>query len=169
MVVRNETAFIPATALDDAERLEHERHMALVLDAAGEAHSPFAASIVDRGQDRMICRGLNQKRHNPILHGEISAIIECARLNTGVDWERLTLYTTAEPCPMCKSAIIWTGIAEVVYGASIGDLIRLGIKQIHLDSPTVAAAAPFYAGRIIGGVLKDRADAMYRTWVEGGS
>ncbi len=163
---RNETVFVPAAALDEDERSRHERHMALVLDWAHEAHSPFAASLVDRGDDRILCRGLNQKSDNPILHGEISAIIECARLHPDVDWRTLTLYTTAEPCPMCKSAIIWTGISEVVYGASISDLIELGIRQIHLDSPTVAAAAPFYSGRIIGDVLKDRAYTMYKDWTE---
>lgn len=162
----NATDFILATALSAAERSRHERHMARVLDWAGEAHSPFAASLVHRGEDRLICRGLNRKRHNPILHGEISAILECSRRHPETDWRALTLYTTAEPCPMCKSAIIWTGIPEVVYGASIRDLARLRINQIHLDSPTVAAAAPFYAGRIVGDVLKDRAVALYKTWAE---
>ncbi len=114
----------------------------------------------------MICRGLNQKKDNPILHGEISAILECGRTDRDVEWRDLTLYTTAEPCPMCMSAIIWAGIAEVVYGASIADLARLGIRQIDLDSPTVAAAAPFYAGRIVGDVFNDRACALYEKWAE---
>lgn len=164
---RNETVFIPAAALDDGERSRHERHMALVLDWASEAHSPFAASIVERGEDRLICRGLNQKGYNPILHGEISAMLECGRLHPEIEWRKLTLYTTAEPCPMCKGAIIWTGISEVVYGASIEDLAELGIKQIRLDSPTIAAAAPFYSGRIVGGILRDKAYAMYKSWAEG--
>lgn len=62
------------------------------------------------------------------------------------------------------SAIAWTRIPEVVYGTSIEDLIKLEINQIGLDSPTVAAAAPFYSGRIIGGVLGERADRMYQRW-----
>jgi tRNA(Arg) A34 adenosine deaminase TadA len=83
-----------------------------------------------------------------------------------VEWRHLTLYTSAEPCPMCGSAIVWTGISEIVYGASVEDLTSFGINQFHLDSPTIAAAAPFYSGKIIGGVLKDRANELYRKWAE---
>ena len=81
-----------------------------------------------------------------------------------MQWGNLTLYTTAEPCPMCQSAVLWTGISQVVYGTSIQDLIRYGINQIRLESPTVAAAAPFYEGSIVGGVLKERTDEIIRAW-----
>ena len=53
---------------------------------------------------------------------------------------------------------------ELVYGTSIEELTRLGVNQIRLDSVTVAAAAPFYSGRIVGGVLSERADRLYQSW-----
>jgi tRNA(adenine34) deaminase len=81
-----------------------------------------------------------------------------------VEWRDLALYTTAEPCPMCMSAIVWAGMPELVYGTSVDELIRLGVNQLHLDSPTVAASAPFYSGRIIGGVLRKRTDPVYQRW-----
>lgn len=31
-------------------------------------------------------------------------------------------YTTAEPCPMCQAAILWSGIGTVVLGSSIRSL-----------------------------------------------
>jgi len=65
---------------------------------------------------------------------------------------------------MCMSAIVWLRIPELVYGTSIEELAKLGINQIRLDSPTVAAAAPFYSGRIVGGVLKEHADQLYQGW-----
>lgn len=156
--------FMAATALEDAERRRHEHFMSQAVDAASDAHSPFAAVIVDRRDRRIVCRGINRKRDNPVLHGEVSAILKCAESDADVDWQRLALYTTAEPCPMCAGAIVWAGIPEVVYGTSIADLISLGINQIHLESPIVASAAPFYRGRIIGGVLGERTFAMYRDW-----
>ena len=157
---------VAATDLDDSERTRHERFMSEALAAASDAHSPFAALIVDRRRQRIICRGINRKRDNPILHGEVSAILNCAELNSNVQWQTLSLYTTAEPCPMCAAAIVWAGISEVVYGTSIAELASLGINQIRLESEDVARAAPFYRGTIIGGVLADRTFEMYRDWAQ---
>jgi tRNA(adenine34) deaminase len=161
--------FTPAAGLTAEERARHERYMTLALDLLEADHGeippgPFAAVIVDRHSGEVVCEGVNQVGESPTFHGEIVTINACAGVTPKVEWGDLTLYTTAEPCPMCMSAIAWTGIPEVVYGTSIETLIRFGVNQIGLDSPTVAAAAPFYSGRIIGGVLKTRADRMYRRW-----
>jgi tRNA(adenine34) deaminase len=161
--------FTPADELGAEERTRHERYMKLALDKLefGPAESPpgpFAALIVNRHTGDIVCQGINQYRQNPILHGEIVAINTCAKLTPKVEWRDLALYTTAEPCPMCMSAIIWTRIPEVIYGTSVEELIRLGINQFRLDSTTLAAAAPFYSGRIVGGVLRERADPMYQRW-----
>ncbi len=67
---------------------------------------------------------------------------------------------------MCASAEIWAGIPEVIYATSIQSLISFGINQIRLDSPTIAAAAPFYNGQIIGGILEERANAFYKQWAK---
>jgi tRNA(Arg) A34 adenosine deaminase TadA len=165
---RNVT-FVPVDALTAEERARHERHMKLALDKleadhAGSPPGPFAAVIVDRHTGEIVCEGINRYRESPTFHGEIVAINACARVTPKVEWRDLALYTTAEPCPMCMSAIVWTRIPEIVYGTSIEELIKLGVNQIRLDSPTVAAAAPFYSGRIVGGVLAERTDGIYRRW-----
>lgn len=158
--------FTPALALKKAERERHEHYMKMAINLAQTLPGPFAAVIVDRRKGEVICQGKNKYEENPIFHGEIVAIDNCAKLKPRVEWRDLTLYTTAESCPMCQSAIVWTGISQAVYGTSIEDLIQFGIHQIRLDSPTVAAAAPFYSGSIVGGVLKDRTDDMYRKWAQ---
>ena len=101
---------VAATDLKDGERRQHERFMSEALAAASDAHSPFAELIVDRRDQRIICRGMNRKRDNPILHGEVSAILNCVELNSNIERQNLTLYTTAEPCAMCAAAIVWAGI-----------------------------------------------------------
>jgi tRNA(Arg) A34 adenosine deaminase TadA len=158
-------SFVPAEALDAEERARHEGYMKLALDALeGAPAGPFAALIVDRQSGEIVCQGVGQHHENPILHGEIVALNACARLRPKVERRDLALYTTAEPCPMCMSAIVWTRIPEVVYGTSVDELTRLGANQFRLDSVTVAAAAPFYSGRIVGGVLRQRSDPIYREW-----
>lgn len=158
--------FVPAAALSEAERGRHEHYMAMAIELIESDSGPFGTVIVDRARDEVVCSGKVEYRENPIFHGEIVAINDCAKRRPRVEWGDLTLYTTAEPCPMCQSAVLWTGISQVVYGTSIQDMIRFGINQIRLESPTVAAAAPFYDGSIVGGVLRERTDEIIRAWAE---
>ena len=58
-------------------------------------------------------------------------------------WASLVLYTTAEPCPMCMSALVWAGIGGVVYGTSIEGINRAGIPQIEIKANAVVDASPF--------------------------
>ena len=158
-------SFTPAGELTAEERARHERYMAIALELIETSRGPFATVIVDRRTGDVVCQGVNGNRQgNRIQHGEIVAINACAAAKPEIDWPHHALYTTAEPCPMCMSAIVWTRIPEVVYGTSIETLSALGINQIRLDSPTVAAAAPFYSARIVGGVLAERTDEIYRSW-----
>ena len=41
-------------------------------------------------------------------------------------------------------------------------LAEVGIPQIMIDASVVRYAAPFYRGRIIGGVLRAETDALFR-------
>ena len=64
-----------------------------------------------------------------IAHAEINAIrIASQRLNTH-DLAGCTLYTSAEPCPMCLSAIIWSNIKTVYYGNTKEDAASIGFRD----------------------------------------
>ena len=63
---------------------------------------------------------------------------------------------------MCMSAIIWAGIGGVVYDSSITTLTEAGVAQIMIRASAVRDAAPFYRGRIMGGVLRAETDALFR-------
>ena len=52
-----------------------------------------------------------------------------------------SLYTNGEPCPMCASAVRWSGFRELVYGTSIEQLVKSGAGQILLSSAEVFAAS----------------------------
>lgn len=156
-----------AADLAAAERARHEGFMRLALAQAGRnPKRPFGAVIVERASGAIVAEAVNAVEVSPLLHGEAAAIDACARARGGQDiaWPSFSLYTTAEPCPMCAAAIAWTGIGEVIIGTDTPTLARLGIDQLHLGCADVLAAAPFYRGRLVTGVLAAETDRMYADW-----
>ncbi len=90
---------------------------------------PFGAVIVKDGI--VVGKGHNQviKNNDPTCHGEIMAIHKaCKKLGT-FDLSGCEIYTTAEPCPMCLSAILWANIEKVYYGCSVDDTQEIGFRD----------------------------------------
>jgi tRNA(adenine34) deaminase len=142
----------------------HERHMRRAIEIArGNLNAPFGCVIADRETGEVLAEGLNDGENNPILHGEIDAILNLARTEPNADWSRLVLYTTAEPCPMCSGAILWSDIPHVVFGTSIATLERLNLPQISLSCEEIArrATSSFAHPGITGGVLEGECDALF--------
>ena len=78
----------------------------------------------------------------------------------------MALYTTAEPCAMCGSAIAWAGIPRVIYASSTV-VVSKYIDQISIRLKDVFAASSFYHNRLLlGGVLASETDAMFRRIAE---
>lgn len=108
--------------------------------------------------------------------GEIAAIQNCSAVLTDPSgpynlsatealaaFADLTLYTNAESCPMCASAIRWAGFKEYVYGTSIEELIRKGWGQIRIPSIEVFAKAfdlPLQT-RLVGQVLANETGPLF--------
>jgi tRNA(Arg) A34 adenosine deaminase TadA len=149
--------------LDAVSPAAHEAAMRLAIAAArANPFYPFGAVIIGASDRAVLVQGVNNGKTNPILHGEIVAINDYVARHGNQGWADGILYTTGEPCPMCMSAIVWTGIGGVVYGSSIGTLAEAGIAQITIDASAVRDAAPFYPGQIKGGVLRAETDALFR-------
>ncbi len=142
--------------------MTHEHYMRLAIESARTVPSkPFGAVIVRRATGDCLATGANRSRTNPILHGEIDAIIGCAAAYPDVDWTGLSLYTTAEPCPMCQSAIAWAGISAVYYGTSIRYLQEAGWNQIDIRAEEVVRRTPFRSITVVGGILESECNALF--------
>jgi guanine deaminase len=90
---------------------------------------PFGTVIVKDG--KIIAQGRNHvlADNDPTAHGEIYTIRKaCHKLNT-FDLSGCELYTNAEPCPMCLSAIIWSNIKTVYYGNTAKDAGKIGFRD----------------------------------------
>ncbi len=128
---------------------------------------PFGAVIVRRVTGVIVAEGHNRSSESPTFHGEIVVINRCAAEHPAIDWSELDLYTTAEPCPMCQSAIEWAGIPIVYYGTSIPHLQRLGWKQIEIRAEEVARRTPFRQTTVIGGILAEECSALFEAAAKG--
>ena len=125
---------------------------------------PFAAIIVDNKTGKILCSGVNDTNttHNPTHHGEIVTINNCSKKYPNLKWSQTTIYSTAEPCPMCEGAIMNALISKVVYGTSMPTLTKLGWTQSNIRAKTLAESTPFYHGKVIGGVLHNKTDPLFK-------
>ena len=138
----------------------HEQAMQLAIAAArANPLFPFGAVIVRAADREVMATGVNNRRANPTLHGEIVAINDFVTRRGNRAWGDVIFYSAGEPCPMCMSALAWAQIGGVVYGTSIETLQKVGIDQIRLP----IRAAPFYVGEILGHVLESETDTLFRS------
>ncbi|CAK4033250.1 guanine deaminase [Lecanosticta acicola] len=76
----------------------------------------------------------------------------------------LSLYTNAESCPMCASAIRWAGFKEYIYGTSIETLIEKGWSQIRISSKEVfrqSSDLPGNGTRFVPEILTNETDSFF--------
>jgi tRNA(Arg) A34 adenosine deaminase TadA len=142
--------------------MSHEDYMRHAITMAQEVPEyPFGAVIVRQSTGEIMAKGYNRSSNNPTFHGEMDAINHCATTHPQLDWTELDLYTTAEPCPMCQSAIVWAGIANVYFGTSIPFLQSHGWKQIDIRAEEVSRRTPFRQTKVIGGILENECNALF--------
>ena len=141
---------------------QHELYMRRAIElAANVPDFPFGSLIVDRASGKIVSESWNKSYINPTFHGEIDAINQLVLVNPGINANKLVLYTTAEPCPMCQAAILWTGIEMVVFGTSIRSLQKMGWRQIYIFAEEVVRRSPAWKCTITGGVLEQECDALF--------
>ena len=102
--------------------IELSEKTALVESAGGV----FGTVIVQNGE--IIGEGANRvvAENDPTWHGEIQAIRNACKKVGSFKLEGATLYTSAEPCPMCAAAAYWAGIERIFYAATCEDALEYG-------------------------------------------
>ncbi len=94
-----------------------------LVDSAGGV---FGTVIVQDGE--IIGEGANRvvAENDPTWHGEIEAIRKACSKVGSFKLTNATLYTSAEPCPMCAAAAYWAGIKRIFYAATCEDAFEYG-------------------------------------------
>jgi len=98
-----------------------EEIMKIVIDEAQkglkESNAPFAAVVVDKNWNIVSkAHNMTKVNHDPTAHAEILALREAGIKNRSRDLSGYKIFTNAEPCAMCASAIVKTGIKEIYTG-----------------------------------------------------
>ena len=90
---------------------------------------PFGACVVKAG--KIIGRGRNRvlENNDPTAHGEVMAIRDACTNIGSYDLSGCELYTSAYPCPMCMSAIVWANIKKLYYGNTRKDAENIGFRD----------------------------------------
>ena len=100
---------------------------------------PFGAVVVRNGH--VIATGANRvvPNNDPTAHAEVVAIRNACRELQTFDLEGCTIYASCEPCPMCLSAIYWSGIKRICYANTKRDAAAIAFDdsfiydQLRLD------------------------------------
>jgi guanine deaminase len=94
-----------------------------IVEGAGGA---FGCVIVQDGT--IIGEGANRvvAENDPTWHAEMAAIRQACRSRSSFKLPAATLYTSAEPCPMCMAACYWAGIEAVFYASQVEDALAYG-------------------------------------------
>ncbi|HAT7877868.1 TPA: nucleoside deaminase [Legionella pneumophila subsp. pneumophila] len=129
--------------------------------AATNPMAPYGAIIVYDDKE-ILLKSVNSAHNNPLMHGELSVIHRLFDDGFDGDVSKLSLYTTAEPCPMCAAAIYWAMIPKVVYGSSISFLHELFGRQIQLGVKEILSKTPnFYECQLLGGVMEKNCNQLF--------
>ena len=124
-----------------------------------EGNCGFGTVVVKDGRLVARARDAEKTAADPTAHAEITAI-RMASAKLGRDLSGAVLVTTHEPCPMCASAMLWSGISEIAFGCSIQEAINQGRRRIDLPCREIYVRA----GRellIHPEVLKHECELLY--------
>ncbi len=103
------------------DRERDEKFMRMALEEAEKARSegevPVGAILV-KG-DKVLAKDHNRciEHHDPTAHAEILVLRKGGKSSRNYRLNGTVMYVTAEPCPMCASAMVHGRISRLVFGA----------------------------------------------------
>lgn len=141
--------------------MKPEDFMRLALEEATKGDAPYGAVIVK--DNEVVVKGYNTVRRDcdPSAHAEMNVIRSLTAKIKNPSLDGYTIYATGEPCPMCATACVWTGLAEIVIGASIEDLIELNQSQVRISCEEIIAKSSKKI-KVTKGVLREKCRELFK-------
>ncbi|MFH0974197.1 MAG: nucleoside deaminase [Spirochaetota bacterium] len=143
--------------------IDLQKYMSIAIDEARfslrEGNSGFGAVIVK--DDKLIAQAhdTDSTDGDPTAHAEMKAI-RLASSKFGKSLYGCTIISTHEPCPMCSTAIFWSGIEEAAFGYSIKESIEQGRSRINIPLEEIFSRAGKRIN-IYKNILYDKCSVLY--------
>ena len=139
-----------------------KRAIQLSIDSVKNGGGPFGAVIVKN--DKIIAEGSNKvtSTNDPTAHGEIVAIREACKKLNDFNLNGCKIFSTAEPCPMCLSAIYWARIDEIYYANTRDDA-----RKIDFDDSLIYSELQKNIDKrkiIMTQIMRDEALKAFELW-----
>ena len=124
-----------------------------------EGNRGFGAVIAKNNELIAKAHDSERTKGDSTAHAEM-AVIKSASSKLGKDLSGCVMIATHEPCPMCATAVLWSGITEIAYGYSIKDAIKQGRKRIDLSCKEIFKRAGKEI-RVSEALLHDQCSVLY--------
>ena len=145
--------------IDQAKRAEAERHLRAAIEegdrAARDGNTPYGAVLVaPDGTIAAVGRNQTVEQLDPSSHAELNAVRDACRELGTLTLPGYRMFASGQPCPMCMTAMIAVGLAEVWYAAPAAP------SRTLISPEELTERAGEGAPAVIGGVLADDALEM---------
>lgn len=106
-----------------------ERAVELAVENVRKGGQPFGAILVKN--NNVIAEGVNELhiKYDVSGHAELLAIRRAQEQLQTNDLSGYTMYASGEPCPMCLTAMYFTGIEKVFYCLSVENAVEVGLDR----------------------------------------
>lgn len=134
----------------------------LALKARNHGNLPFSAILVDSaGQILFEAENTFATTGDCTGHAELNVLRKASQTMSPDELAGCTLYASAEPCPMCAAATVFSRVHRVIFGISTHRLNAYRSPSINLTSNNIFSNATS-AIEVIGPVLEDEAAEVHQ-------
>ncbi|GLX76968.1 tRNA-specific adenosine deaminase [Thalassotalea insulae] len=135
--------------------------------SAQQGNLPYGCVLVDE-QGNVLLEGENSviTDNDVLAHAEVNLLHIASKRYAPEFLKNCTIYTSDEPCPMCASAIFWSGVGQLVFGLSQARFFaEFGRKNSHITFDLSCRELLKFSGRqvkIAGPLLEHEVLCLHR-------
>jgi len=155
-------------AVTETDRAHVDRAIELARESVAAGNTPFGALLVVDGEVVHVVRNTTRTDDDLTAHPELKLARWAARELDDAERAASTMYASTEPCPMCSTAIVYSGIGRVVFGVAGRTLDELTGGVVDVPCAEVIRRSTAET-TVEGPVAEEAAMAVHREFYGNGS